>query len=473
MAVDIHPAATALEIHRPFRWTPLNAAARTAINLAATYADDLGCLAWQQDDNTVWTAIAAGTGPSKWAQIGASAALPNVIHWRPDGAGNATTWADVMALITVMQPGATIYIDQVTTYAIPPGAPGPAVLYDMKQARFVAPPGPHDTILVQIQRFAVLYNLYGHGGGMRLQHNHQIADGVGSPLTFPTGITPVYVVSDGAAMTGLANAELPMIEVTTDNPEMYLVFKDTGTAHYDGSGGSPPSATVYVDTGAILQIIVLSGGLGIDELQQPGWIGSSNDGGIVTWIHDGSMNFPENFWTGYHPNNTGQNYNFPLGQNGGMGPFAYRPLYQGGGPPSVGCIYYNTDDGFEFYSGATYGWLSMCGRFVEHVAAVVGNQDDWAPGTWAKNTVVYVSATGAIDVTGFAAPVASDYAFAKYPQFRKTLINEGAFNMTLKNLSGSSLAANQLLIAGGDFVVVPDGSADLEYDFSSTKWRVV
>jgi hypothetical protein len=65
-----HPEATGDEVHRPFRWTPANATARTAINIGAVSADDVGCLAWQTDENSSWIAIATGTGSAKWAQLG-------------------------------------------------------------------------------------------------------------------------------------------------------------------------------------------------------------------------------------------------------------------------------------------------------------------------------------------------------------------------------------------------------------------
>lgn len=68
----VHPAATLAEVHTAFRWKPANAAARTAINIGASFADDVGCMAWQQDDNSVWLAKATGTGSSKWQQVGSA-----------------------------------------------------------------------------------------------------------------------------------------------------------------------------------------------------------------------------------------------------------------------------------------------------------------------------------------------------------------------------------------------------------------
>lgn len=68
-----HPLATGDEVHRNARWTPADEAARLLINIGGTNADDVGCEAWQQSDNTTWLAISAGTGASHWKQIGTSA----------------------------------------------------------------------------------------------------------------------------------------------------------------------------------------------------------------------------------------------------------------------------------------------------------------------------------------------------------------------------------------------------------------
>lgn len=69
MAKRKHPLTTGTEVHRPFRWTPATAAARVAIDIGATNADDVGCLAWQTDNDTFWVAIDTGTGATKWRQF--------------------------------------------------------------------------------------------------------------------------------------------------------------------------------------------------------------------------------------------------------------------------------------------------------------------------------------------------------------------------------------------------------------------
>lgn len=66
MAKRKHPAAASTEVHTPYRWTHANAAARVAENIGVVNADDVGCLSFQQDDGSVWTAVATGTGAGKW-----------------------------------------------------------------------------------------------------------------------------------------------------------------------------------------------------------------------------------------------------------------------------------------------------------------------------------------------------------------------------------------------------------------------
>lgn len=85
---DIHPAATGLEIHTPYRWTPADAAARILINVGATNADDVGCQAYQQDNGSVWTAVATGTGASKWLP---AAVAPTECRSNKQMAASATT----------------------------------------------------------------------------------------------------------------------------------------------------------------------------------------------------------------------------------------------------------------------------------------------------------------------------------------------------------------------------------------------
>lgn len=259
------------------------------------------------------------------------------VHWRPDGTGDATTWYDVMAVVNAHSGPVTIYCSQPTTYVIEPGPTEPAVVWDMKGAYLVGKNGPHDSMPVQIRRNATLHNLASVGGGARLQHSKQTGDP--PALTFSPlapGVAPVFVVRDGAELKSLSNATDMMF--VTPPGEFYLVFKDLGTAKADG-----PYPVVAAGPGSQLKVVALTGGLSIDTVQPANWIGS-DPAAFVGWVHDGSMAFPANFWTGYHPNNAGTNFNMPLGQCGGMGPTAFRPVDQAAAPnPSVGCMYLDTD----------------------------------------------------------------------------------------------------------------------------------
>jgi hypothetical protein len=276
------------------------------------------------------------------------------VCWRPDGLGDATTWYDVMRVVDAHAGPITIYCPQPTTYVVEPGpAPAAPVVWDLKGSVIVGKPGPHDSLPVQIRRGATLHNLAGIGG-VRLQHSKQAGDPPAltfSPIT--PGVAPVFTVRDGAELKSLSNATDMMF--TLGAGEFYLVFKDLGTAQADG-----PYPVVAAGPGALLKIVVLTGGLSLDTVQPPNWIGS-DAAALVGWMHDGSMTFPQGFWTVYHPNNSGTNFNMALGQGGGMGPTAYRPVDQATAPnPSVGCMYFDTDVGTPvWWSGSA--WVDATG----------------------------------------------------------------------------------------------------------------
>jgi hypothetical protein len=264
------------------------------------------------------------------------------VVWRPDGLGDETTFDGVMRHVAANKGPITVYCPQVspgTVYVIEPGPP-PAtpVVYDMKGSQFVAPRGPHDAIPIQIRRGATLLNLARIAGGLRLQASKQAGDP--QALTFSTAdpsVAVVFLVDDGAELKNLGSATDAVLTVPGTGQEYYVVFNQMGTAQADG--GFP---AVIALAGAILNVNVLSGGLSLDTVQPPNWIGS-DPAATVNWIHDGTMAFPPGFWTGYHPNNAGTNVNQPTGTGGGMGPTAFRPVFQSGGPPSMGCMYFDTD----------------------------------------------------------------------------------------------------------------------------------
>ena len=176
---------------------------------------------------------------------------------------------------------------------------------------------------------------------LRLQANKLIGDP--KALNFTTAdpaVSAVFVVDDGASLTNNTGATDPMIMVGTTPTEFYLVFNQEGTAEIKSARSGRAIAA-----GAILNVDVLTGGLSLDGLlQSSGWIGSDT-AATVNWIHDGTMGFPPDFWPPgtFNPTNVGTNVNQPTGIVGGAGPLVNRPVFQGGGSPSIGCMYFATD----------------------------------------------------------------------------------------------------------------------------------
>ena len=268
------------------------------------------------------------------------------IIWRPDGLGDAETWDQVMGLLNLIGAPCEIYCPQPSSgippslvYIIPPGAaPATPVVYEMGQSWITAPLGPHDAIQIQLQRGATLNALAGISGGVRLQANKQLGD---PPGIVPVPVTPdvasVFAVERGASLTNLANATDAIITTVTQT-ESYIVFSELGTAE-SKPGGAP---VVNIVSQSLLHVVAIAGGLSIDTFQPPGWIGGAADAELE-WDHDGSMAMSINFWTQNAPALASIQINAPYGQCGGSGPLAFRPTFQGGGTPSVGCMYLATD----------------------------------------------------------------------------------------------------------------------------------
>jgi len=287
------------------------------------------------------------------------------VNWRPDGQGDVTTWEEVMAIVGENKCPVSIYTPQQTTYVIDPGPSDPAVVWDMHGSVITAPRGPHDNLRVQIRRNATLKNLASIIGGVRLQASKQAGDP--PALTFEAstpGQTCVFVVDQGAELHNLSNAQEPMILVppSTVMPEFYLAFNELGTAQADGGG----VAVVKAGPGSIVKIVVLSGGLSLDTIQPAGWF-DSDATALVGWMHDGSMAFPSNFWTPVYQG-AGTSFNMALGQCGGMGPNAFRPVDQNtGGNISIGCMYFATDQPGGLGQGIPIWWSA--GGWVDATGA--------------------------------------------------------------------------------------------------------
>lgn len=104
------------------------------------------------------------------------------------------------------------------------------------------------------------------------------------------------------------------------------------------------------------------------------------------------------------------------------------------------------------------------GGVVEISPSSIGaNQNNYNPTNWDTATVVRLSSDAAYDITGF-----DDTVTAKL----KKIFNVGSFNITLKNQSVSSTAANRMVIPGGDLILAPDDIVEIYNDATTARWRV-
>jgi hypothetical protein len=96
-------------------------------------------------------------------------------------------------------------------------------------------------------------------------------------------------------------------------------------------------------------------------------------------------------------------------------------------------------------------------------AQITSSQNNYDPTGLSGASVVRLTSDAARDITGLAG--GSDGRVL-------VLVNVGSFNITLKDASGSSSAANQFALYA-DKVIAPDTGVVLQYDSTSTKWRII
>lgn len=94
-------------------------------------------------------------------------------------------------------------------------------------------------------------------------------------------------------------------------------------------------------------------------------------------------------------------------------------------------------------------------------AALGANTDNWNPAGLATSSFIYVTASGAINLTGIVAQTAGTYL---------TLYNGGSNAITLKD-DVTSTAANRFSI-GSDFILDAKQSVILRYDSNTTRWII-
>jgi hypothetical protein len=92
-------------------------------------------------------------------------------------------------------------------------------------------------------------------------------------------------------------------------------------------------------------------------------------------------------------------------------------------------------------------------------------QNNWAPAGLDVATVVRLNPAAASVITGIAA------AGIIAPQ--KKLVNVSAFNVTLANQDAGSTDVNRIISITGGLILEPDDVADVWYDSTTARWRVV
>ncbi len=97
-------------------------------------------------------------------------------------------------------------------------------------------------------------------------------------------------------------------------------------------------------------------------------------------------------------------------------------------------------------------------------ASLSASQNDWNPTGWAGASIIRVTSSGEVDLTGLTGGRAGRVAIVQ---------NIGTNVETLKNESASSSAANRFALGGGDLALSGGASALLIYDGTSSRWRLI
>lgn len=129
--------------------------------------------------------------------------------------------------------------------------------------------------------------------------------------------------------------------------------------------------------------------------------------------------------------------------------------------PPDGVVVLQYDDTTDRWrAGAFYG------RAIVSPSQITSNQNDYTPAGLSTAGLLRLASDAARDLTGIAAPAqpaALDTCFLR-------VANVGSFNITLKDESSSSTAANRFALLA-DLVLRPEEAVTLLYDAS--RWRVL
>lgn len=286
------------------------------------------------------------------------------INWRPDGTGDATTWAEVMAFLAGAGYGEAIVLASQFggAYSIPPNV----TPYDVKGAVFKAPLGNAAGTIIDVADGAVLHDCQGVTGGTVLAFHCTAAPAM--TFTDPGGGSPAsFFVEEGAGIVNLGTA--PVMAIPAGVPMVVAALRSGSVGEI---GGPPQGPIVFAGVGSFVICASMLGSTWID-----GWL--VNDGVDPTancvFQQDGSLRAPNPVNAGF----AGSTFNVAFGNYGGSGPTAFRPSAVFG-PLSVGVLYYDTDLGsLIVWNGAA--WVAVGGG---------------APPVGTPNTLAYFDGAGAL-----------------------------------------------------------------------------
>ncbi|MCC6775631.1 MAG: hypothetical protein IT537_03185 [Hyphomicrobiales bacterium] len=123
-------------------------------------------------------------------------------------------------------------------------------------------------------------------------------------------------------------------------------------------------------------------------------------------------------------------------------------------------------NGYSFDGSISGGAVSVGGALnltaQTSPAQITSNQNNYAlSGICSGYSTYLINADAARDITGLAGGTTG---------CTLNLVNNGSFSITLKDQSGSSTAANQFKF-GADFALSPNGTINLIYDGTASRWR--
>lgn len=122
--------------------------------------------------------------------------------------------------------------------------------------------------------------------------------------------------------------------------------------------------------------------------------------------------------------------------------------------------------------GATAGGVRLAKKNIVEIvspAQITADQNNYSPTNLRHAGVLLINSDAARNVTGMVPLTDTDSADGRTIQ----LYNNGAFNITLKDQSGSSTAANRFDLNSADVVLLPKTTITLRYDNSSSRWLIV